>query len=210
MRSPANKALAAAPRYLRDSLLSAYVDGMLFIDALYQHGGYSEVDHAFLYPPSTTEQILHPDKYLEGEGGQAVAVPGAKPALAAGWREVTHGTLGELGLDVFLAHLDGGPTGDPGAGWGGDTYRVLRHGDGAPGVVWRLAFDDPASCERVAGLLMRAHASHPEVVSRRLGPKALAVTVHLPPVLAAKVLSAARARPAPCRPGSPGSPAPTP
>ncbi len=195
MRSPENRALAAAPRYLRDTLLSAYVDGMIFIDALYHHGGYAEVDHAFANPPATTEQILHPDKYLAGEGGQAVPVPAVKAATDAGWREVTHGTLGELGLDVFLGHLAGGPTGDPGAGWGGDTYRVLRDGDGAPGVVWSLRFDDAASGARVAGLLAAAHAAHPEVVSRRLGPTALAVTVNLPPELAAKVLSAMPARP---------------
>src|SRR5262249_5138153 len=53
-----------APLYIRDSLTFPYTDGMRFQDAVYRRLGSAAFDRLFSEPPLSTQQILHPEKYL--------------------------------------------------------------------------------------------------------------------------------------------------
>ncbi|MEM2876280.1 MAG: hypothetical protein QXL67_04960, partial [Candidatus Bathyarchaeia archaeon] len=45
-----------------------YAYGFDFIEALYNAGGWERVNEAYLNMPVSTEQVMHPEKYLSGEG----------------------------------------------------------------------------------------------------------------------------------------------
>ena len=58
-------------------LLFPYEDGMRFVADIYRAGGLELVNRMYEQPPVSTEQILHPNKYLEGELPTPVNVPSA-------------------------------------------------------------------------------------------------------------------------------------
>jgi hypothetical protein len=73
--------LDKAPRALHDSLLFPYQDGEKWVNALYKRGGWNEVSQAFTTLPQSTEQILHPEKYLAHEAPVKVTLPDIAPLL---------------------------------------------------------------------------------------------------------------------------------
>lgn len=131
------EALARAPAYLRDTATFQYQDGLAFVTRLATTDGFAGIDAAYADPPRSTEQILHPEKYLDREAPIAVALPDNLPAaLGAGWAEAGRDTLGELILRIWLAE---GKVGDAearaaAAGWGGDRVVLLRGPGGALAV----------------------------------------------------------------------------
>lgn len=115
-------ALDAAPLYLQETFLFPYSQGMLFqskvIEKLGQ-AGYSEV---FRRPPTTTQQILHPELYLSGRQPPSLALPPGKyrdPVLS-------DGTLGELDHQILLRQFKVTDWAAIAAGWSACRYRVLE------------------------------------------------------------------------------------
>ena len=179
---PESERLRAAPLYLRETLLFAYSDGLLFVHALYRDGGWERVNDAFRKPPETTEQIMHPEKYLAGEGARVVAAPDSTALRDAGWSRQGEGRLGELGLSLFVRNLAGARPVPPGIGrgWGGDHYTLWRGPAGEVGALWRIVFDDRAARDRfldLAGPILRASG---QVVVTAEGEAGLMLAVGLP------------------------------
>lgn len=94
-----------APLYLRESLVFPYTAGMLFQNAVYEKLGKASFAEVFRRPPVSTQQILHPEKYLDHV---AAAVP-ALPAIPdkRDFRKVGDGTLGEFDFRVLLEQYAG-------------------------------------------------------------------------------------------------------
>src|SRR5579864_7611197 len=63
-----------APPYIRESLVFPYTDGMLFQNAVYKKMGRDAFSEVFVHAPASTQQILHPDRYLSHS---APAIPDA-------------------------------------------------------------------------------------------------------------------------------------
>lgn len=125
-----------------------YREGASFVAALYQQGGWKQVDAAFARPPRSTEQVLHPERYFAGDA--PVVVP--LPALALpGWRVLAEDTLGELYLRIYLEHV---LTVDEASmacdGWGGDRYQVLGDEQGHLALALNTVWDDAAAAQRFA------------------------------------------------------------
>lgn len=115
----------AVPAVLENLLVFPYIAGPKFVAALTDRGGNSVVDGAFRAPPTTTEQILHPDKYFDREPEVKVDAP--KPHGTV----VDRGELGEYGLQLVLGGaLDPAEVNTAAAGWGGDRYVTWRTGSG--------------------------------------------------------------------------------
>ena len=55
---------ASAPKYFGEMLKFPYLDGVKFVIAAYQRGGWKEVDRLHTHPPRTTREILHPEEYF--------------------------------------------------------------------------------------------------------------------------------------------------
>jgi hypothetical protein len=127
----AEAGLAGLPYILEQELLFPYEDGLTFVCDLYEDGGWNAVDRAYGDPPTTTAQVLFPERYAEGEDALD---PRDTGRLAGGWRlEGTH----QFGAAAFLWLLEA-PGGDPGlalddplegaAAWAGGELRLWRRG----------------------------------------------------------------------------------
>jgi hypothetical protein len=141
------------PPFIEAQLVFPYVAGQDFIKRLYAAGGWAVVDAAYRFrPPASTEQILHPDKYLAVELPDKVRL-GATPG--AGWRPVVGGTWGEWATGQLLGNAANA------TGWGGDRYELWQRGSddcAAPcrdrdALVMRWRWDDRASAQRFAAAL---------------------------------------------------------
>jgi hypothetical protein len=125
------------PPFVLAQLLFPYQRGQRFVDDLYRRaGGWTLIDLALRdRPPLSTEQILHPRKWIEVEAPDRVAVPDPPPG--DGWRRIGSGVLGEWQTSELLA-LGGRRRDEAAAGWGGDRYGVWeRGGEHAVTVRWR-------------------------------------------------------------------------
>jgi len=118
-------------------------------------GGLARVNQAFRHPPVSSEQILHPHKYIAGEQPVKVTIPDL--AKLVGGASVLHeNTLGEIGVSVLLSESAGSLlAGRAASGWGGDRLRGYRRADGQVLLVWRSAWDSRADAiQFVDGMLL--------------------------------------------------------
>ncbi len=129
------------PKDLPDYVLVQYAfpfgTGPRFVDALMSNGGAARVNGAFQAPPRTTEQIVHPEKFLAGEGPQALADPAADGAA------VRSGSLGQLMITLMLAQvLESGDAESAADAWGADRYVAWQNG-GQTCVRLAISMDTP-------------------------------------------------------------------
>lgn len=123
-----------------------YWEGRRFADTLFQAGGWEAINHAYTNPPRSTEQVLHPERYLERhDAPTGVVVPDLNLILGEGWTMLLQDTLGEfvvgLYLDETLLEEMAWQAAD---GWDGDTFVVWEHEDGRRVLVWRTIWDSTA------------------------------------------------------------------
>lgn len=125
-----------APPVVRDQLVEPYLAGLAFARAIWARGGAGAMREAWTEPPESTEQVLHPDKYFEGERPRRV-----RPSVPApsGSRPVSEGVLGELLLRT-LVEEGGGPATE---GWAGDSWR-LWDVRGRTALAWRSEWETPS------------------------------------------------------------------
>jgi flagellar motor protein MotB len=122
-----------------------YQEGAEFAALLYQDGGWKAIDAAFKNPPRSTEQVLHPERYFDGDDPLSVRLPAARPS---GWDTIAEDTLGELYLRIYLEHkLDFEQAIPAAQGWGGDRYAVLGDRQGRLALALQTAWDSPADAQ---------------------------------------------------------------
>jgi hypothetical protein len=102
----------------------------------------------FQSPPVSTEQVLHPEKYLAGE----LPVPVPVPDPPEGRTLKAAGHMGELRIRALLSPCAGPSVDDALSGWGGDTYALLNDAGQGPAVLWSTVWDDVASAQRFEDL----------------------------------------------------------
>jgi hypothetical protein len=120
-----------APRYVRDSLLFPYNAGFAFVEELIRHGDLEALDSAMEDPPVSTEQILHPEKYINEPRDLPldVEIPDLGDALGEEWEEVYEGSAGEFDLRILLEENRPGNARDAVEGWGGAWFVTYQSGD---------------------------------------------------------------------------------
>ncbi|WP_166348221.1 hypothetical protein [Phytoactinopolyspora limicola] len=142
-------ALDAMPYFIRRNLEFPYLEGMTFSCHLYLDGGWDAVDDTYANLPSTSAQILFPDRYRAGE----TAVDVDTPAAPAGWAEIRTDTFGAADL-LFLLEAPGGDTDaaldnpkDLAEAWAGGRITVWdRAGDTAMALALAEHPDRPGLC----------------------------------------------------------------
>ncbi|MFV1995074.1 MAG: hypothetical protein ACC661_06530 [Verrucomicrobiales bacterium] len=149
--------------YFARAILFAGSAGRLFAFALYEQGGFADLDEAHRAPPSSSAEILHPELYRSGGATperfhweqEAVALPGRKLL----WSDVA----GELGIRVLLErHLGQGEVAaDAARGWVGDRYLVFgkREPGGKTELYWASAWSSEAEADEFVEVLGRALAA---------------------------------------------------
>lgn len=127
--SEAMEAAAEIPRFIIETMVGAYLKGLGFIFAV-EEGGWSEVEKLYdEYPPQSTEQILHPEKWLARETPSRFEWPeiDSQPRFR-GWEVLEENVIGEVQWRIIFAeHGLGAEAEAAAAGWDGDRWAVLRH-----------------------------------------------------------------------------------
>ena len=148
-----------------DQLLSfPYEVGPRFVDAVLAAGQQSRLDEAFRVPPVTSEQVLHPERFLAGEGARPVADPSPDGP------EIERGSLGELGLLLVVdGAVEHGSALRAAAGWGGDRYVLWK--DGARSCLrWNLVMDTARDTNEALAALRAWAGDHRGASVRGLDP----------------------------------------
>lgn len=139
---PPDPVLDGAPPLVRGELLFPYDAGWIFAQLLYQDGGFDAVNKAFARPPTSTEQILHPEKYTAGEQPVTVTIPPLERWLGSSWVTRRTDVFGELVLRLLLEPTMGWPVAEAAAmGWGGDAYTILEDVTGRRVVAMLTVWD---------------------------------------------------------------------
>ena len=140
------------PPVLISSLVFPYSSGSRFVEALYNDGGFAAIDAAWLDPPRSTEQILHPERYLAGDAPQIVALNPLTDTLGVGWEQIADDILGEFFLREYLdQQLAASAAERLAEGWGGDRYAVYwNETTGGLVMALRLVWDTAADAAEFA------------------------------------------------------------
>ncbi len=142
--------LERMPGILVQGLLFPYDTGVTWVLPVQTAGDWAGVDALYARPPTTTEQVLHPDKYDAREPAVKIAIPaGAAGRMGAGWTIALEDTWGEFQTRVWLTEsgIPVADAADAAAGWGGDRVAVMAGPDGAWAVVLDTTWDTEADAE---------------------------------------------------------------
>jgi hypothetical protein len=144
----------AAPAVIRETMLFPYQEGLRFVRALYQRGGWAAVDRAYRDPPTSTEQLLHPERYLaDRDQPQPVAVPDVSGRLGGGWRSGVEVSFGELDARLLLQEELAVATAAAAAeGWDGGRLRTFQRGS-RTALALRTVWDSAAEATQFCGAM---------------------------------------------------------
>lgn len=151
--------LTSAPPSLQRVMIFPYVSGLHFVHHLLRKNGYRAVDEVFKRPPRTTEEILHPEKYLKGTKDYEDIDDPKLNGAAAALTSVYSDQLGEFViatlLSNFLPPLDAS---DAASGWGGDGLAVYENKDSkAVILVWHSKWDTQKDTDEFFTALTNAY-----------------------------------------------------
>ncbi len=92
------------------------------------HTGWRDLQLVFENPPVSTQQILHPDLYLQGVGPARVTLPEWKGLVPADWKLLEENVMGEFGVEEVLKQfLDDHRAEALSRVWDGDRYAVFEN-----------------------------------------------------------------------------------
>lgn len=138
---------SAAPMLVQETLLFPYLSGAEFIRNFKER---NDGKPPFLDMPTSTEQILHDDRFFINRDDPTVVT---LPPLLAG-KAVYDNDLGEFETRLFLyQHLKDRDAAYRGAaGWDGDRYTLFETGKG-DGIAWASVWDTSVDAAEFFDLL---------------------------------------------------------
>ena len=178
--------LPDVPPLLRESLAFQYQAGTIFVDRLLARGDWAAVDRAQADPPVSTEQVLHPERYLAATRDTPTPIAlRATPALEhAGYRLVLADTLGEQIMRTLVGSALGPEQAARVAdGWDGDRIAAFTRGTDLV-VAWMTAWDSKADAIEFADAMTQVM---PQASIERRGARVLVLRGTAPPGTAAQL-----------------------
>jgi hypothetical protein len=144
--------MTGIPAWMVRLLEFPYLSGAEFVGQLYASGGWEAVDAAYSDLPVSTEQVIHPEAYLDGEAPVEVDPLDLWRALGTEWGHASDTTLGEAWMAIWLEGIGvaRGSADTAAAGWGGDRLTVATHADGSWALGWRVVWDAPVEATEFA------------------------------------------------------------
>ncbi|MEM3627453.1 MAG: hypothetical protein QXZ25_05445 [Candidatus Bathyarchaeia archaeon] len=129
---------AALPDSISRLYYFPYEYGLKFVKALYAKGGWEAVNQAYQNPPTTTEQIMHPEKYLVNETSNEVKAP---LIAERGWQKIKSERFGEHFILVMLENwIPAVEAVRAAEGWGGDNFTYYEQGNDYL-FTWNITWD---------------------------------------------------------------------
>jgi hypothetical protein len=144
-----------APPYIRDSLTFPYTDGMLFQNAVFEKLGRAAFSEVFQHPPASTQQILHPDRYLSHQTTTNLDPPA--PPAQHDLRKLADGSLGEFDFRVLLSQYTTKEEGESAATHlTGGSYALFEYKRGKlPLLAFASTWDSEEAAEKYLALYRR-------------------------------------------------------
>lgn len=153
-----------APTYISEGLLFSYEAGQAFATELYNVDGFASINEAFEDPPASTEQILHPEKYLDAERDNPIVVdnPDVSSDLGEGWELLRGDVLGEWDLRIMLEDngINRQDAAQAAAGWGGSWFDIYESDSGAVALL-TTRWDTDEDASEFANALLASFESQP-------------------------------------------------
>lgn len=126
--------LDSAPPYLSASMMFPYNEGTVFVEHLFEMGGYDAIHQAYTTtPPVSTEQIMFPERYPD-DIPLEINLPDLSAALGDGWEIDQEGVIGAWDSYMMLTQgykerfqINAEKALAVAEGWGGDSYAFLSH-----------------------------------------------------------------------------------
>jgi hypothetical protein len=145
--------LAAAPAVVRESLQFPYVYGVGFVQQVLKAQSRNKLDHTYTALPESTEQIIHPERFLAGDKPVKVVLPPvASSLLRSGWKQVDSDVNGEFGYYLILGEFLGNTEASEAAkGWAGDRYVLFENRTGALLIAQFSTWDTEADAREFFG-----------------------------------------------------------
>ncbi len=138
------KELPDTPPILRDSLTFQYSGGARFVAMAYLRAGWEGVNALLAHPPTSSEQILWPEKYFGRADSPMEVSLGALEdyRTSQDWSLVEENTLGALSVKIlFEGFLDSARASHVARGWDGDRLAAFSRGDELH-LFWATTWDD--------------------------------------------------------------------
>jgi hypothetical protein len=121
--------LSKAPKVLQDELLFPYIAGIRFTQHLLKAGnGWPDFYKVFDKPPVSTQQIMHPDLYLQGVVPAKMDLPATKGVVSPEWKKLDENDMGEFGvLEILKQFLSKDRSEALASAWAGDRYAIFEN-----------------------------------------------------------------------------------
>jgi hypothetical protein len=148
----------AIPPFILEVMLGNYLKGAAFVFAV-QEQGWAAVEKLYKeYPPQSTEQILHPEKWLARENPATFTWPDlAKERGLRDWELLDDDVVGEIQWRIiFNEHGLKTESAAASGGWDGDRYAVFkRKGTDETLLLLRTSWDGEAEATQFADAYRR-------------------------------------------------------
>jgi hypothetical protein len=170
------------PTFIERSLLFPYIEGEKFVTTFRDAGSWRAIDKVYeLRQPSSTEQIMHPEKYAIDERPARVRVDRVTRRLGSGWARLDSTGVGEFDLRLLFRQVGRVKGTAASAGWGGGRIELWRRRtSGAPKcpapcvdrdvAVLQLAWD--TSADRAEGENALRQVFEPGLKGKRVAGEA--------------------------------------
>ena len=147
-----NRTIEYVPETLSLLVHFPYVEGAAFAHTLLASGGYGSIDAALKDPPTSTSEILHPERYLRRIKGES-AIKAALPPVPS---EVVYSDVyGEFFIQALLA-----PTiksvrtrAELATNWVADKVYLLQQKEGKRRAQWHTVWINKEAAELFANFL---------------------------------------------------------
>ena len=127
-----------------------YSYGSAFLQKAWaQNPSWESINKMYSDLPSSTEQLLHPEKYfVTRDEPKPASAEDLAAKLGSDWKIVYKNVLGEFSLNLLLnLHLSEERAKRSAAGWGGDQILLLENGAGKDAVVVNTVWDTDGEAE---------------------------------------------------------------
>jgi hypothetical protein len=141
----------SSPPYLQEVLLFPYGYGASFLQYSWTHNpSWEAVNKIYSDLPSSTEQIMHPEKYFTNRDmPKPVNATGLAAKLGSNWKVTYKNVMGEFSLGLLLSlHFTEEKSRRVVSGWGGDQVLLLENKDGKDAVLVSTIWDTAEDSEK--------------------------------------------------------------
>ncbi|HUV12918.1 MAG TPA: hypothetical protein VMY18_04685 [Acidobacteriota bacterium] len=135
-----------APDYLKETLIFPYAYGGAFIKRILEEGSWQDVDRVYSNLPESTEQILHPEKYLNSpDHPTEVDTETLQKKLSEDWEPVVENVLGEFSTYLLLKeYISDEQAQRASKGWDGDRVELWESERGNTALLLSTIWDGTA------------------------------------------------------------------